>query len=102
MALKKPSPVSSLKSRPAVAGWRLRLPKQPRRSAASLAEEREFQEEMRKVESLLLEMNASILRTEKRLDASLESIDRTLEDLARQKQEILLLERSLGIERKGA
>jgi hypothetical protein len=68
-------------------------------SAASSRDDQQFNEEVHKIERLILEMSAGLERAERKVKTHLTEIDRTLTELALQKEQIRILERGLGIER---
>lgn len=74
----------------------------PERWSPSTRRNREIEEEVQKIETLVGEISASLRRSEEKIDLHLESIGRTLRELAEQREKIRGLERELGIERPGA
>ncbi|MEA2603300.1 MAG: hypothetical protein QOF89_4292 [Acidobacteriota bacterium] len=62
-------------------------------------DDQQFNEEAHKIEKLILEMSAGLERAERKVKSHVAEIDRTLAELALQKDQIRILERGLGIER---
>jgi hypothetical protein len=75
-----------------------RLPSSKGTLAAPQVNE-DLEREIQKARELALEVGWSLRRSEERLDASLQRIDSTLEELTIQRARIQELERDLGIER---
>jgi hypothetical protein len=67
--------------------------------AAPSRDDQQFNEEVHKIERLILEMSAGLESAERKVKAHVTEIDRTLAELALQKEQIRILERGLGIER---
>ena len=65
-------------------------------------DDRELQEEVEKITKLAMDLNASLQRSQKKLDTYRVEIELTLQELAAQREQISIMERELGIERKGA
>ena len=59
----------------------------------------ELEQELERIQNLITEMAAGLERAGERVDASLDSIDQTLQALASQRKRIQIRERELGIER---
>jgi hypothetical protein len=60
----------------------------------------DFDEEVRRIKQLILDLSAQLDRSEKKVETNLRIIDQNLADLAIQKAQIRILERGLGIERQ--
>ena len=62
--------------------------------------DREFEEEVRKIRKIVLDLSARLDRSERKVASHLRNIDRTFRELDAQKEQIRILERGLGIERQ--
>ena len=59
------------------------------------------EEEIQRIREILLDLSARMDRSGRKVDFHLRNIDRTLRELDAQKEQIRILERSLGIQRQG-
>ncbi|HEX4962805.1 MAG TPA: hypothetical protein VF173_18360 [Thermoanaerobaculia bacterium] len=98
MDLSKLSPALPKRS-----SWRKRfhLPRTSKVASGTRQDGQDVDEEIRRIEQLVLELCSQLDRSEKKVEAHLREIDRNLATLAIQKEQIRILERSLGIERQG-
>jgi hypothetical protein len=70
------------------------------KTKSATGEDREFEEEIRRITKLVVDLADQLDLSEKKVEAHLKRIDQNLADLAVQKEQIRVLERGLGLERQ--
>lgn len=69
--------------------------------AQILPDEESEERELQKIREIILDLSAKMDRSGRKVDFHLRNIDRTFRELDAQKEQIRILERSLGIRRQG-